>query len=190
MIRLFVALVASALGGCGGSNPPQPPYSGWAVTEYGVNGVQRIDAQPIPSASFAIPGGPLATNWISYVEHPAGALAGSSLMLSWTLTGADPVFENHRPDNICEGPASLSLLFRNPGRFFSLSSLQAPLTLGSFSMSVSLTADKWINVDGGVFNPATVTSFGFGLGGGCFAAHGVAVTSGSAMFTIQGEGVD
>jgi uncharacterized membrane protein YedE/YeeE len=47
-----------------------------------------------------------------------------------------------------------------------------------------------IHVDGIAWSPAAVTSFGFGLGGGCFSGHGVAVSSGSAMFTILGEGAN
>ncbi len=185
-----LGLLCVALAGCGGSNPTPPaPYAGWSITEYGVNGVQRADAQPIPSASFAIPGGSASTNWISYIEHPAVTIAGN-LELSWTVTGSSPEFVNDTPNNTCGGPAAVSLIFRNPGRFFSLSSLQVPLALGSFSLSVPLTADKWINQDGGGFSPAVINSFGFVLGGGCFAGHGVAVASGSATITIQGEGAN
>jgi hypothetical protein len=127
--------------------------------------------------------------WDSYVEHPAAGISGN-LTLSWTISG-NPVFVNDRPGNNCPGPyapAALSLLFRSPGRFFSAQALETPLAVGSFGMSVPLTADKWINVDGGTFNPAAATSIGFGLGGACFAAHGVAVSAGTATFTIQGMG--
>ncbi len=188
-VALLLALVLSACGSNNPTPPPPPPYSGWSITEYGVNGVQRQDPQPIPSASFAIPGGPLASNWISYVEHPASAISGN-LTLSWSITGSNPVFEYARPDNTCGGQATLSLLFRNPGRFFSLSSYQVPLALGEFSLTVPLTEDKWINQDGTAWNTATVTSFGFGLGGGCYAAHGVSVSSGTATFKINGEGAN
>ncbi len=179
-MRLFVVLVALALGGCGGSNPPQPPpYAGWAITASSV-------PRQIPAASFVFQDcASASTCWDSYVEHPAAGIAGN-LTLSWTISG-NPVFVNDTPNNTCGGPAALSLLFRSPGRFFSSFDLKVPLAVGSFSMSVPLIADQWINQDGGVFNPAAASSIGFVLGGGCFSGHGVAVSSGSATFTIQGE---
>jgi len=173
------------LAGCGGSSPtPQPvPYAGWAIT-------QSSAPRQIPTGSFVFQNcASASTCWDSYVEHPAAGIAGN-LVLSWTISG-NPVFVNDSPNNTCGGPASLSLLFRSGGgRFFSLFALQTTLAVGSFSMSVPLTADQWINQDGAAFNPAAATSIGFVLGGGCFSGHGVAVSAGTATLTILGEGAN
>ena len=179
-VALLSALLLAACGG--GNNPPPPvPYTGWSITASSV-------PRQIPSGSFVFQNcASASTCWDSYVEHPAAGIAGN-LTLSWTITG-NPVFVNDTPAN-CVGPAALSLLFRSPGRFFSLFALKTPLAVGTFSMSVPLTVDQWINVDGGTFNPAAATSIGFGLGGGCFSAHGVAVSVGTATFTINGEGAN
>jgi hypothetical protein len=179
------------LAGCGGgdSTPPAPaPYAGWSITQWGTGGVQAINApRPILTGGFDIPCCSASSNWISYVEHPAAGITGA-LSASWHISGSTAPFLNDSPGNSCGGPAAVSLLFRTPARFFSQIALAVPLAEGSASMSVPLTADQWVNVDGGVFNPAAAISIGFGLGAGCFSAHGVAVSSGVATFTIDGMG--
>ena len=184
-INRYAAIALTLLlAGCGGNSPtPVPvPYAGWAITESSA-------PRQIPAASFVFQNCASASVcWDSYVEHPAAGISGN-LTLSWTIAG-NPTFVNDSPGNTCGGVPSVSLLIRTPGRFFSLFALQTPLALGSFSMSVPLTVDKWINVDGGTFNPSTATTIGFGLGGGCYSAHGIAVSVGSATFTINGEGAN
>src|SRR5262249_4021617 len=74
----------------------------------------------------------------------------------------------------------------------------APLALGDHRLTVPLTIDKWVpvfkstpeaNAAGFASALANMGSIGFGLGGGCYVAHGVAVTSGSARFVITGFSV-
>jgi hypothetical protein len=186
---------------------PTPASSvGWAITHgsapqplQSANGEVYFDFPVCASASVC---------WVSYVEKPwTIPLAGkASVSLSYSITGTTPVFNNQSPGNICGGPPALSLLLHQAGdnmsgqvqyswyRWFSWPEAQ-PLALGDFTVTVPLTVDKWVpvfnstpdrNAAGFATAIANMGQIGFGLGGGCFAAHGVAITSGSARFVIRG----
>jgi len=134
------------------------------------------------------------------VERPYSALTGKLyLTLTYEVTGDSPAF-NHKTNanNNCDDGtgAGLSLLIRRYGadvnndRWFSQPSVQK-LTLGTITYKVPLRLDAWTPV----FPPgaqvlfdsalASVSTVGFVFGGGCFAAHGAALTSGSARFTVK-----
>jgi len=187
--------------------PTSPASSvGWAITHgsapqplQSANGEVYFDFPVCASASVC---------WVSYVEKPwTIPLAGkASVSLSYSITGTTPVFNNQSPGNICGGPPALSLLLHQAGdnmsgqgqynwyRWFSWPEAQ-PLALGDFTVTVPLTVDKWVpvfnstpdqNAAGFATAIANMGQIGFGLGGGCFAAHGVAITSGSARIVIRG----
>ena len=152
------------------------------------------------------------TCWISYVERPwTIPLTGkTSVSLSYSIAGNAPVFDYRTStNNTCLGAASLSLLLHQAGdnlsgqgayafyRWFSWQEAQ-PLALGDHTLTVPLSVDKWVSVyrstpeaiaAGFASALANMGSIGLGLGGGCFAAHGVTVTSGSARFVITGFSV-
>jgi hypothetical protein len=188
--------------------PMAQPTAGWAITHWGQNGMVQYNLIPLAAPSFALPQCASAmTCWVSYVEmHTGIALMGSSLKLSYTITGNSPTFVNDRPNNTCDpvqNPPALSLLIHRADdlghspqydsyRWFVKSSFRVPLALGDFSSEVPLTVDKWINVmgqstDAAGFAAALVNSgsVGLGLGGGCFAAHGIAVSQGNATLTVN-----
>jgi len=133
---------------------------------------------PLASPSFDFPNCASAQQcWISYVEMAwKTQLTNSpSVTLNYTITGSNPMFVNDTPHNkaaACRSPATLVLLIHQ--------------------IDDHGTLPNWINVNGqstdsagfaqALANPG---SLGIGLGGGCFAAHGVAVSQGSATLTIN-----
>lgn len=218
MRSLLALLLASTLLACGGSNPPPSPppplASPWQVTAASLaipvgigNGASYFN--------FPICADP-HTCHISYVERPwTTPLTGkSSITLNYSITGTDPVFDAHsNADNTCEPSTPHVLLiihqandttaWFDPGspfqfyRWFSAADAQ-PLTLGDHTLTVPLAEERWTPVYPGQAGQdagwntalANVGFIGFGFGGGCFAAHGVAVTSGAARFIINGVGIN
>lgn len=215
-MRLAIPLMAALLAACGNnSSPPLPlpmPVSPWAVTagtSLGplmlANNESYLDLLSCTAATVC---------HVSYIEMPWGAaLTGkASIQLTYNITGSAPVFDYHvTSDNICDSPAHVLLFIHQAGdnlsgigvyefyRWFDMTD-QQPLSLGDHVMVAPLDPARWVSVygkkgddpaavsgwAGALANPGTI---GIGFGGGCFAAHGVAVTSGSARFTIQGIGV-
>jgi hypothetical protein len=166
---------------------------------------------PLASPSFAFPSCASAQQcWISYVEMSwKTPLTNSpSVTLNYTITGLNPTFVNDTHDNLaapCRSPATLVLLIHAAGDYGTLpvyrsyrwfSAQRMDLALGTTERTIPLTLPNWINVNGqstdsagfaqALANPG---SLGIGLGGGCFAAHGVAVSQGSATLTINSLGV-
>ena len=114
------------------------------------------------------------------------------------------MFVNDTPHNkaaACRSPATLVLLIHQIDDHGTLPAYQSyrwfsaqrtDLALGTIERNIPLTLPNWINVNGqstdsagfaqALANPG---SLGIGLGGGCFAAHGVAVSQGSATLTIN-----
>jgi hypothetical protein len=194
---------------CGGSGAPtQPllpqPAIGWAITEGSGIGQQPngmiLPIVPLAAPMFALPQcASASTCWISYVEYASGPIVGGNLVLDYTIAGSNPVFVNDSPGNTCQPPnPAISLLIHqrgdtglwNWGRIFSAQ--RSPLALGSAALKVPLVDSAWIGVDGTIapgqvaLQMVQAQSIGFVLGGGCFAGHGVAVSSGSALLTING----
>lgn len=219
MRPLLIVMLALGLAGCGSSSSPPPPLpppplpppsspsaSPWSITQGSgaphrlqFNGTSSYFDFPVCASASAC--------WVSYVEQPYGPIAGkTSITLTYSITGSEPVFDNHSPGNNCGGPPTLSLLLHQAGDNLSgvgayafyrwYSTPTQVLELGDHTLTVPLTIDQWTPVYPGMPDAdagfatakANIGSVGFGLGGGCFAAHGVAVTSGSAWFTITGFG--
>jgi hypothetical protein len=129
--------------------------------------------------------------------------------LNYTIAGSNPTFVNDTPHNSavpCRSSASLVLLIHEAGDYGMLPAYQSyrwfsaqriELALGTIERTIPLTLASWINVNGQSMDSdgfaqalATPGSLGIGLGGGCFAAHGVAVSQGSSTLTINSLGVD
>lgn len=192
------------------SHPPAVSNgSPWVVTESSA-AVPVTYTGGISSFDFLVCSNPLAC-YISYVEQPYGPLVGkSSLTLSYSITGNAPVFDGHTNTNNNGEPniPHVLLILHQAGdnmsgvgpyafyRWFSELDAQA-LTLGDHELTVPLTVDRWTpvfkstpeaNAAGFATALANISEVGLGYGGGSFAAHGVAVTSGSATFTIKSFG--
>lgn len=203
--------------GCSNDSPPPtppPPASPWQVTAASLaipvgigNGASYFN--------FPICADP-HTCHISYIERPwTTPLTGkTSITLNYSITGTDPVFDAHsNTNNTCEPniPHAL-LIIRRAGdngsgigafefyRWFDMTDEQ-PLALGDHVMTAPLDPARWVSVFGKMgSDPSTaagwagalanVSNIGVGFGGGCFAAHGVAVTSGAARFIINGVGIN
>jgi hypothetical protein len=137
-----------------------------------------------------------------YVETPLQANIANMgvITLNYTITGDNPVFTKQtNTDNTCDGPAAVRLwlhiandpgLANMNGRWFSVP--QTELRLGPGALVVNLVdLAQWTPIyppgNAGLFSviKANIGGVGFGFGGGCFAMHGVAVTSGSAKFTLE-----
>lgn len=177
------------------------PVAAWSIT-------QSSKPRPLSNGSFQFQQAPTASlAWDSYVEVPlpAGLNGSETFTLTFTITGADPVFVHDSPNNTTDGPTTLRLLLHRRGdnmsglgafefyRFFSANEFDVQLALGQRTISVPLAPHNWISVFGkrGDATPdfaaalANIGSVGFVLGGGNFAGHGVAVSTGSASLQID-----
>jgi hypothetical protein len=186
------------------------PAAGWAITQSSL--VAYPGMVPLPSPSFAFPSCASAQKcWISYVEMAwKTPLTNSpSVTLNYTIAGSNPTFVNDSPHNSaarCRSPATLALLIHAAGDYGTLPAYQSyrwfsaqriDLAPGTIERTTLLTLASWINVNGQSTDSAGFAQalanpggLGIGLGGGCFAAHGVAVSQGSATLTINSLGVD
>ena len=152
---------------------------------------------------------------VNYVQTALRARLkeGQTITMTFEITGDNPVFDYRTsPNNICGSgtPGTLSLYVQRAGDNLSGSGPYAffrwyalpeatPLALGSFTFSVPLDASKWVPVYGGTAQAnargfaeaiADTVTVGFVLGGGCFAGHGIAVTSGKARLTLKSYIID
>lgn len=182
--------------------PPITPGTPWQVTAASSPMTVGLD-NGIPYIDFPVCGDP-KTCHISYVEEDrSAALTGyASVTLTYSIVGNAPVFDGHsNADNNCEpNVPHVLIILRQTGdngsgqgpfafyRWFSTQDAQ-PLALGDHTLTVPLTVDRWTpvfsstpeaNAAGYATALANMGKWGFGFGGGCFAAHGVAVTFGSA----------
>ena len=145
---------------------------------------------------------PYAPCRAGYVETPLQANISNlgSITIDYTITGDNPVFTKQtNTDNTCDGPAVIRLwlhIANDPnlanlnGRWFSVP--QNELRLGPGALTVNLRdLAQWTPIyppaNAGLFSiiKASIGGVGFGFGGGCFAMHGAAVTSGTARFILN-----
>lgn len=201
-------LLALALAGCGGSSssppvppPPLPPpvFSGaispnsFAVTA-GSPGVSMADGVlPFPQCASVL------TCWISYALAPVAisSSVGRVYKLTYTVAGTDPVFVHDSANNTTDGHVTVRLLMRSAN--YRMFSNAQPFELGDGSLAAIIAAGNWILVDLGgntvvdeaLFNAELghLTGVGFCFGGGFFACHGIAVSSGSARFTVNAASI-
>lgn len=213
-MRLIPIILAFALVGCGGgSNPPAPPlppppppvFSGaiapgaFIVTaaSAGVSMTNGTLAFPQCATVGAVQDAPAC--WISYATAllAISAHVGELYTLAYTVIGSNPVFIHDSPNNTPNGPVTVRLLLTSAG--YRMFSNAQPLAVGPSSLAVSLNAGNWILVDAGgntvvdeaLFNAELghLTGVGFCFGGGFFACHGIAVSSGSATFTVDAASI-
>jgi len=190
------------LTGCGGGGssppaqppPPAPPFSlsispfapGWAVTHG-----KQINSWSNGGFDFPVCANPIDCG-PGYVEYPMRANISSAAGISarFKISGDNPVFSFRTEEgNTCDGPPAGVRLFMSNGNLANrwFSNKIVTLALGEFEISETIhDMSLWQSVPPAVFWQvlAAIGSVGFGIGGGCFAAHNVAVTSGRARFDL------
>ena len=206
MASLFATIfLLSACGGGGGSQAPamQPQVldavslqpSQWRIL-YSPD----MPASPVPTSdgawSFDFPGPPGS---VHYLETPYHATTQHQfLTITFKVASINPVY-NGQVDPTSEGPATFHLLLERQGDNLSdvngrWWSYPIGYVLGSedntaVTLTVPLTADSWINVDGNE-NPAEFQKTLQNLGsvgltfGSSFFGHGVNLLGGKARFTL------
>jgi hypothetical protein len=210
MKQLAAIGVLLTLLGCGGGDstapappPVNPPFSGIISVQAGWAITQSSALRALSAGGFAFQQCTSAsTCWDSYVEVPllVSVNGAQTYTLTYTITGDNPVWVNDSANNTCGGPSTLRLFLHKQGdvgvdhssRWYSGNAFAQKLELGLNITKVPFVLANWINTDGqstdalGFSTAMThLGSVGFVFGGGCFAGHGVAVSSGSASFQIQ-----
>lgn len=143
-----------------------------------------------------------------YTTHVPKVLSGTLSITIRVETSGPTVFDPHSDGEVCDpmAPPAVHPFFWANG--FSLfvppyndrwwaNSVQYVLAPGTVTMLIPLTPDNWLNVNGstpGGGGSATVEAFnaalanpsavGVTLGGNCSFGHGVAVSGGTASFTL------
>ena len=211
MKKLF-PLIALVLGGCGpvqtatgdGTSPssiPVPKVGQWV--DFGAT-EPKIDGN-----SFAFPTSSNGTAGYFYTKLPARA--GQTLTLNYSITGSNPVWQQHpQPSGTDSNPASLTLFVWRTADDLACGQNGQPtasyrmwypkrniLQLGANQvLSVPLDPNVWTNcfakADPVGFTAALANQLGLGFtfGGASFYGHGVYLSSGTATFTINSFTVD
>ena len=144
---------------------------------------------------------------VNYVTTPVNAAitaAGLTMTFRIETTGV-PVFQYAlNPNNTCTNPAAVRLFIQRQGdtleadhEFYRWwSKAAAKLTAGTVTLTVPLMPDQWMSVLGKAGNLDQIATAGFHaalrnvgnigmtFGGGCFAGHGVNISSGTARFSL------
>ena len=193
------------LASCTSPSPAPPPLKGtlgpgaaWSVT-------QGTNPRAISGGSFVM----ASSGHDDYVEAGvSGALAlGGSYSLTYTISGDNPAWIVPAPGACTPVVPQLRLLLHQAGDNWSgagafetyrwYSTTAVPLALGTRTVVVGLALGNWTDVLGQQTDAAgfaaafgSIGSLGFVFGGGCFAGHGVAVSSGTATFSIGGATID
>lgn len=152
---------------------------------------------------------PLAANanvgWVSYFELPftRDISQASSISITYTLTGSNPVFDHSSPNNVSTGPSTIAILLHRAGddlsgrgstayfRWFGPILTNLPsLELGTHTLTVPLTLTSWASLADQQeqwFRDAlsNLGSIGVVFGGGDFYSHGLCVKSGTARFHLD-----
>jgi hypothetical protein len=179
------------------STPPPPPPSPPPGTWYSYGGNEPV----VSNNSFAFPGSSGVAGYF-YTKIPASA--GQALTLNYTITGNNPVWQQHpQPGGTDTNPASMTLFLWRQGddlgggakasyRFWC--PLRAILSVGSHVLGCQLDGNVWTNVNGKTdvagFWAALSNALGLGFtfGGSSFYGHGVYLSSGTATFKIDSFG--
>ena len=120
----------------------------------------------------------------------ANISSAAGISARFKISGDNPVFSFRTEEgNTCDGPPAGVRLFMSNGNLANrwFSNKIVTLALGEFEISETIhDMSLWQSVPPAVFWQvlAAIGSVGFGIGGGCFAAHNVAVTSGRARFDL------
>ncbi len=197
MNYLMLCLFLGLMGCSNSSSPPSPPaplsaFAGaiagpWIVTQGSSPGPQ-MDAFPQCSSA--------STCWVSYVQAPLSValVQGQVYELSYAIVGSDPAFVHDSPNNTADGPATIRLLLEGAG-YRAFSAVTQPLAVGGNTLTALISPANWIvvdtsgtTVDGAAAMPALLAHLdnaGYCFGGGYFACHGAAISSGSANFQLN-----
>jgi len=197
-------LVGSLLLVSCGDRPPDiavPPTSAWTFQS------SPGMSAPVPNATggvyFAFP----PQDGVHYlVRAPAGALQGTMVLDIDVAIGGNPTYVSSDPTSTqCDLNPKVGLYFQRQGdqgtaafqfyRWFS--NERYVIISGPGNLSVPLSPDKWGQVFGingaaddqtkVLFAQALATPMAVGMtfGVGCFAGHGIYVTGGTVVFTIN-----
>ena len=181
---------------------PSQPGTGWQITHSSTPAPNVVnDGFDFPTAANA------DVAWVSYFELPLSRdiSASSTLSITYTLIGIDPIFDHSSPNNVSTGPATITILLHRAGddlsgkgdmayyRWFSplLGPNSVPLQLGTRTITVDLNdVAKWGSLADAQYQwfkdaQKNLGSIGVVFGGGDFYSHGLSVTSGSAHFHID-----
>jgi hypothetical protein len=150
---------------------------------------------------FDFPTGGKSVNY-SYAASPSKTISGTlKVTFSIATTSGNPVFAPWpEAGNTCDVPANTRpFIFANKndwsGEFSRWYATPDNVVIrpGSFTISVPLTGDRWTSVYGksGTQAPTqfasalkNVSSLGVTFGGGCFYAHGVIMSGGTAKWVL------
>jgi hypothetical protein len=192
-MKAKVVLLVFLLAGCsnGGNNAPSNP-----VPSVG----QWVGSPPYPISGNSFQFGSQVAGYF-YTQFPAAPNVGQTLTLNYTLTGSNPVLQNH-PNGGDSGAPTLHLFLWQKGdnetcagdyNFYRLFAGRTPLVPGANQViSVPLTGANWSPCFPTAVTDARLQTTlnnllgaGFTFGGQSFAGHGIYLSSGSATFTIN-----
>jgi len=199
-MRKLSTLVALLLCSCSdGGSPPPPPSPVVVASEINLSSSgpwvvthgKQLPAWSGGGFDFPVCSDPV-TCGVGYVEYPlrANISALGGIYVRFNISGDRPVFSyKTEAGNTCDGPPAGVRLFMSSGNLANrwFSNKIVTLELGQLEISESIRDPSlWQSVPPASFSQvlANIGSLGFGLGGGCFAAHNVAVTSGRARFDL------
>ena len=214
-MRNSVIVAAFLLMSCGGggSNPPPAVVIPTTPPVPSLGWVAQFSAMPINISGngfwFDFPQDCPVNPALGYKECKAGYMVkgwsgaiteGKTFSMRYRIEGSDGVVFRYdtNPNNTC-GPGYpgitgfyiVSATDANNGRFYLQNQYASELKLESKTFSVVVSPQYWTGVYGTVnaqawsATLANVGGVGFVFGGGCFAAHGVNVSGGSAKFTLD-----
>jgi hypothetical protein len=197
----LVLTVTGVINGLSASSIPVPKVEQWV--DFGA-GSPRVNGN-----SFDFPTNSSGAAGYFYTKLPAKA--GQTLTLNYSITGNNPVWQQHpQPSGTDSNPAFLTLFVWRTGDDLACGQNGPPtasyrmwypkrniLQLGvNQVLSVPLDPNVWTNCFGKT-DPAGFTAaladelgLGFTFGGASFYGHGVYLSSGTATFTINSFTVD
>jgi len=168
---------------------------------------EKESTNNLPSLAFPQPGGYLT--WLCYLvatQFKSTSISGTLTMTVEVSAVGQPVFNwQSEADNTCYwNPATVRPFFagtqtqnfNTTGRWWAAPPNEYILAPGTATITVPLTPDNWVDVQGekGTLNSDTLAGFassiksvmwiGMTFGGGCFYSHGVNVSGVSAEFKV------
>ena len=211
LLRSCVAGAALLLTGCGGNNSPPPPNPFptpppgiWQVL-YGSMPITLVGA----GFTFEFPQDCAINPALGYKECKAGYITrgwggpiteGKTFSMHYRIEATEGTLFRYdtKPDNTC-GPGYPGIVgfymqaATDPvnGRWYLKNEKANTLKAGEFDFSALVSTDVWTGVYPGSYGAAwsatlaNVGAVGVVFGGGCFAAHGVNVSGGTARFTLD-----
>lgn len=211
MKPLYAATLALSLAACGGGGNtvtvippslPAPAPVGWQQ-QFGAGVTLSVKGQTF---SFNVPTNPNHVNYV--VKAPVAAMTGyKSITVSFGITATSDAAYTYIFDanNTCGGPPKMTLYFQQKGdngqedTFRWWAHTRFVFQPGTQTVTIPLDPTQWGSVFGHTastllsgWNAALANPQGAGMtfGGGCFDGHGLAMTKGSAVFTLMSYTID